>query len=76
MKTYVFTIIVEQDQDGYTASCPTLQGCYVQGESYEEVMENINDAIKLHLEDRKEQQEDFQPPRSLSVSTVSVTLGE
>ena len=52
MKNYIFTIIVEQDQDGYFVYCPDFQGCYSQGETYEEALENIKDAIKLHLEDR------------------------
>lgn len=76
MKTYFFPIIIEKDEDGYTACCPALQGCYTQGDSYEEVMENINDAIRLHLEDREAEKEDIPPPRSLSVSTVAVTFGE
>jgi predicted RNase H-like HicB family nuclease len=45
-------IIVESDQDGYFVTCPALQGCYSQGETYEEAMANIKDAIRLHLEDR------------------------
>ena len=47
-----FPVIVEQDEDGYFAFCPSLQGCYTQADSYEEIMENIKDAISLHLEDR------------------------
>ncbi len=52
MSTYKFSVVVEKDKDGYFASCPELQGCYTQGDSYEEVMVNIKDAIKLHVEDR------------------------
>ena len=29
-----------------------LQGCYSQGETYEEAIANIKDAIRLHIEDR------------------------
>ncbi|MBI1812923.1 type II toxin-antitoxin system HicB family antitoxin [Candidatus Peregrinibacteria bacterium] len=71
-----FSIVIEHDADGYVASCPSLQGCYTQGESYEEVIANINDAIKLHLEDREEEREQISPPPALSISTVSVTLGD
>jgi len=45
-------IIVEGDEDGYFVTCPALQGCYSQGETYEEAVENIKDAIRLHVEDR------------------------
>ena len=46
--------MIEQDEDGvYIASCPALKGCYTQGETYKEVITNIKDAIKLHIEARK-----------------------
>jgi predicted RNase H-like HicB family nuclease len=46
------SIVIERDGDGYFVSCPALQGCYSQGDSYDEAVENIRDAIRLHLEDR------------------------
>jgi len=52
MKQLTFPIILEADADGYYVSCPTLQGCYSQGDSYEEAVTNIKDAIRLHIEDR------------------------
>jgi predicted RNase H-like HicB family nuclease len=45
-------VILESDEDGYFVSCPALQGCYSQGETCEEALENIRDAVWLHLEDR------------------------
>ncbi len=55
MATYRFTIVVEQDEDGvYIASCPALQGCYSQGDTYDEAVENLKDAIRLHIEARRE----------------------
>lgn len=54
MPDYRFTVVVEKDEDGlYVASVPLLQGCYTQGETYEEALENIKDAIKLHIEARR-----------------------
>ncbi len=52
MAQLTLPIVIEADADGYFVSCPALQGCYSQGESYEEAVENIKDAIRLHLEDR------------------------
>ena len=55
MPTYRFTVVIEQDEDGlYVASVPALQGCYTQGETYEEALELIKDAIRLHIEVRKQ----------------------
>jgi len=55
MPTYRFTVVIERDEDGlYVASVPALQGCYTQGETYEEALELVKDAIRLHIEARKE----------------------
>jgi len=54
MPDYKFTVVMEQDEDGlYIASVPLLQGCYTQGETYEDALENIKDAIRLHIEARQ-----------------------
>ena len=47
---YKANIIIEKDEDGYYASCPELPGCQSQGDSLEEVRENIKEAIELYLE--------------------------
>ena len=55
MTSYQFSIVVEQDEDGvYISSCPVLQGCYSQGNTYKEAVENLKDAIHLHIEARRE----------------------
>ncbi len=54
MTNYRFSVIVEKDEDGYFASCNEMQGCYTQGDTYEEVIANIKDAIALHVQDRIE----------------------
>ena len=54
MKSYRLSVIVEKDKDGYFAFALELQGCYSQGDTYEETLENIRDAIRLHVEDRLE----------------------
>ncbi len=45
-------VLLEPDETGgYVAICPSLPGCYSQGETIEEAMENIGEAILLCLED-------------------------
>jgi predicted RNase H-like HicB family nuclease len=47
-----FTVVVERDEDGlYVGSVPTLPGCHSQGRSLDELMERIEEAIVLHLEE-------------------------
>lgn len=46
-----YRVIFEREQDGgYSVHCPTLKGCHSQGETYEEALENIREAILGWLE--------------------------
>lgn len=74
MHNLTLPIITEHDQDGYFVSCPTLQGCYSQGETYEEAIANIRDAIRLHIEDRQANGEEILQPAAVSLSTVEVAF--
>jgi predicted RNase H-like HicB family nuclease len=56
------------------ALCPEFQGCYTQGDTYEEVMENIRDAIRLHIEDRIESGEDIPQAESVSLTLMKVAV--
>lgn len=72
--SYRFSIVVEKDKDGYFVFCPQLPGCYSQGETYEEALENIKDAIKLHLEDLMTEKEKLPDSSAISLTTVEVVL--
>lgn len=74
MKSYHFAVVVEKDEDGYFAYCPELQGCYTQGDSFEEVLENLKDAIRLHIEDRLVNDEPIPTSEVVSLSTLRVTV--
>jgi predicted RNase H-like HicB family nuclease len=74
MSTYKFSVVVEKDIDGYFAFCPELQGCYTQGDTYEEVLENIKDAIRLHIEDRIESGEDIPQAESVSLTLMEIAV--
>jgi predicted RNase H-like HicB family nuclease len=53
MKNYKLTVVIEKDEDGkYLAVVPSLQGCYTEGDTIEEAERLIEDAIRLHIEDR------------------------
>jgi predicted RNase H-like HicB family nuclease len=44
-----YKILLEQTEEGYSVSCPGLPGCWSQGETEEEAVENIQDAIREYL---------------------------
>jgi predicted RNase H-like HicB family nuclease len=74
MAGYRFTVIIEKDSEGYYAFCPELQGCYTQGTTYEEVLENVRDTIRLHVEDRIESGEDIPQAESVSLMSLEVAV--
>jgi len=74
MRGYRFATVVEKDEQGYFAYCPELQGCYTQGETFEEVIENIKDAVKLHVEDRLASNEPVTTSEIVSLSSIEVTV--
>ncbi len=74
MSVYKFSVVIERDVDGYFALCPELQGCYTQGDTYEEVVENIKDAIRLHIEDRIESGEEIHQAESVSLTMMEVAV--
>ena len=43
------SIVIEKDDFGYYAYAPELEGCQTQGETLEEVMANMKEAIELYL---------------------------
>ena len=43
-------VIHEADEGGYWAEVPALPGCFSQGETREEVRNNIREAIACHLD--------------------------
>ena len=49
-KTNLFSVIIEPcEEGGFFASCPSIQGCYAEGETYSEVLENIEDVANIHV---------------------------
>ncbi len=45
-----FHVALLQHDEGVSVSCPELPGCHSQGESVEDALENIRDAIRGYLE--------------------------
>jgi predicted RNase H-like HicB family nuclease len=48
--SYKVGVVIEKDENGYYAFCPELEGCQSQGDSFEEALQNIKEAIVLYLE--------------------------
>ena len=54
-KLMKFTVILEpQEEGGFTVTVPALPGCISEGETKEEALHNIKEAIELYIEVLKE----------------------
>jgi len=43
-------VIIEDETGGYIAFVPALPGCHTQGDSLNELMDNVKEAVELYLE--------------------------
>lgn len=65
-----------QDEDGiFVASVPTLQGCYTEGDTYEEVIKNIVDVMKLHIKTRESYEADDSLTEFIGIKNISFPYG-
>jgi len=49
-----YTVVLQRENDGgYVATVPALPGCVSQGDTREEALKNIEEAMELYLEDVK-----------------------
>ena len=75
MAKHNFQIVIEQDEDGiYVASVPSLQGCYAQGDTFEEVVKNIKDVIEMIINELKEEGKKIPRPYSEIIGFKRVTV--
>ncbi|ABD40144.1 protein of unknown function UPF0150 [Methanospirillum hungatei JF-1] len=42
--------LIQEPDGGYIAHVPALPGCHTQGDSFDEVIENVKDAIQLYMD--------------------------
>lgn len=66
-----YAVVVEQGETSFGAHVPDLPGCVAVGETKEEVLELIQEAIEFHIEGLREEGEPIPPPSS-SVEYVEV----
>jgi len=75
MKICDFKILLEPDETGgYVVTCPSLPGCYSQGDTIDEAIGNIKEAIMTCLEDMQEQNLPIPDTSKLLISSVAVAV--
>ncbi|HZL70807.1 MAG TPA: type II toxin-antitoxin system HicB family antitoxin [Candidatus Limnocylindrales bacterium] len=50
MSSMTYRVVLQRSEGGFAVSCPGLPGCWSQGASEQEALQNIQDAIREYLE--------------------------
>jgi predicted RNase H-like HicB family nuclease len=78
MKVYDLQVLIEQDEDGrFVAECPALPGCYTQGDTFEEAIENVKDVIGMCIQEMREEGKplrNLRYPEVIGVKRVEVAV--
>ncbi|MDI6805230.1 MAG: type II toxin-antitoxin system HicB family antitoxin [Candidatus Bathyarchaeia archaeon] len=54
---YEFDVVILEDESGgYVAFVPALPGCHTQGDTLQELMNNVKEAVELYLETLPEEE--------------------
>ncbi|NOZ63952.1 MAG: type II toxin-antitoxin system HicB family antitoxin [Caldiserica bacterium] len=72
--SYKVSVVIEKDDYGYYAYSPDLEGCQTQGNSLEEVRENIKEAIELYLETLSENEKKKYLSKEILTTTLEVKV--
>lgn len=67
-------VIIEKGKDGfYIVECPLFEGCYTQGKTIDEAIENIREVIDMILEEKEAQKiiKNYNP-QEISLHTITV----
>ncbi len=65
-------ILVPQSEGGFFVECPSLPGCYSQGETTQEALDNIREAILLTLDDLRALGQPVPEPETPLITSVRV----
>ncbi|MDR3239222.1 MAG: type II toxin-antitoxin system HicB family antitoxin [Clostridiales bacterium] len=56
MQAKISVVCQKQSNGSYFAICPEIQGCYTQGDTYEESLSNLRELVELTLSEETDQQ--------------------
>lgn len=74
MLSYHYTTILErQSEGGYHIYCPTLPGCHTEGDTLDEALVNIKEAIEIYLESLKAHGDEI-PIEDLIIKPLEVAV--
>jgi len=74
MKLHNYKVIIEEcEEGGFYAECPAFPGCHVEGETYEETMNEMKEAVKNFIEDYNSNNEEI-PSDNFLVTSIQIAV--
>jgi predicted RNase H-like HicB family nuclease len=67
-------VVIERDDNGFYVWCPELKGCQSQGNTLEEALANIREAIELYLETLPADERDVVLSREILTTAIEVNV--
>ncbi|HEY9246327.1 MAG TPA: type II toxin-antitoxin system HicB family antitoxin [Candidatus Methanoperedens sp.] len=68
-----YTVLVyKAEEGGFWAEVPALPGCYSQGETVEETMKNVKEAVEAHIMALKEEEKKVPAEEDFIIARVNV----
>jgi predicted RNase H-like HicB family nuclease len=68
-----YTVIVHNAEDGgYWVEVPSLPGCFSQGETIDEALSNVREAIEVHIQGLKDDGQDVPKDEGFVIGRVEV----
>lgn len=68
-----YTVLIHPaEEGGYWAEIPALPGCFTQGETIEDTLKNIEEAMELHVEGLKEEGQEVPREDGLVIARVDI----
>ncbi len=68
------SIIIEKDEYGYYAYCPEMKGCHSQGDSLDDVLMNMKEAIELYLETLSDEERNACLSKEILTTSLEVNV--
>lgn len=65
-------VLIPAEEGGFVVDCPVLPGCTTQGETYDEAIANIREAIELVVEDMRESGEAI--PQGVRLEQIEIAV--
>ena len=72
--TYKASIVIEHDDNGYYAYSPDLPGCQTQGDTFDETLAYIKEAISLYLETLSEEERKTYLSKDIMTGSIEVSI--